>query len=194
MNNSKTLRITSVPDFIKDLTWCPILISKENVRKYVEENNISDEITIRDTKIKLTNLLSSNVTNYQLFLIFQYLLKEKYDIYEFSNKHNKNKNLIKMSFECDGRYNFVVKNATFAKMVVGDHLISFETKGDGTFVLPDFTKENPLISMQYHNCYVKSDGELSYQVIMFELQKRKEMINKNVYNLIPSLDILIPLG
>ena len=189
MNNTKTLRVT---DIVKELSWYPISITKENVRKYIEENNISENVTIRDTKINLSNLLNSEVTNYQLFFIFEHLLKEKYDIYEFCYEY-KNKPMIEMNFNFDARYNFVVKNATFAKMDVGGHLIPFEHTGDGTFVLPDFTKENPFFSMFYRKCFVETDGELTSQVIMFDAQKRKELINKRVYNLIPSLDILIPI-
>ena len=170
-----------VPDIIKELTWYPYLVTKSKLLEMGDENNYVEE-------------------SYFMGMII--LTKAEYDIYEQHydwNRYLKKENLYGLGKFCDGCYDFVVKNATYAKIILftsGDDYKTCErvvdfVKGDqeGEFTLPDFTKSNPLINLLFYNCYIETDGLLSSKVIFFNTETRNKIVREGFVNVVPSLGL-----
>lgn len=170
-----------VPDIIKDMKWCPYLITKSKLLEMGDENNYVEE-------------------SYFMGMII--LTKAEYDIYEQHydwRRFLKKDNLYVLGKFCDGCFDFVVKNATYAKIILFtnneerelcERRVDFvKGEGEGEFTLPDFTKSNPLINLIYFDCFVETDGDLSSQIIFFNTETRDKIVRDGFVNVVPSLNL-----
>ena len=114
-------------------------------------------------------------------------INKNYDVYSTETQLKDDCTEKYLPKECDGYYDIVVTDASYARLQVGKFEIDMERSLDGsTFTLSDITIDNPLCSSAYGSRnYISTDGKVNCKQIF--LQNKP----KSIY--LYSLDIVCVL-